>query len=194
MKTGEEVRIPMAPSGEAIYEIEKNLLKDEKILWYDKPKTGIIFRTNDIFLIPFSLLWTGFAFFWEFSVLTTDAPLLFKLWGLPFILAGLYITIGRFYFDSKRRYNTIYVLTNKRVIIRGGTFINSLNSLDLKSISNINLIEKNNNVGSIIFGYDSFYSLFYDGMNWPGIKMTPRFEMINNVKNVYNQIINIKNQ
>ncbi len=68
-------------------------------------------------LIPFSILWGGFALFWNASVWTTDAPLFFKLFGLPFLFVGLYITAGRFYHDAWRRSKTVYALTDQRAII-----------------------------------------------------------------------------
>lgn len=42
------------------YEIENELRpdlgSDEKLVWTGKPKTGIVFRSSDVFLIPFSIL------------------------------------------------------------------------------------------------------------------------------------------
>ena len=70
------------------YEIESLLGKDERLLWSGKPASGVMFHLSDIYLIPFSLLWGGFAIFWESAALTTSAPLLFKLWGIPFVLVG----------------------------------------------------------------------------------------------------------
>lgn len=55
----------------------------ETLLWTDRPKQGFFLKQTDVFMIPFSLAWGGFAIFWEATVLTMDAPLLFKLWGIP---------------------------------------------------------------------------------------------------------------
>ena len=49
--------------------ISRILDGNERLIWSGRPRGGIRFRRQDIFMIPFSLLWGGFAFFWEFSVL-----------------------------------------------------------------------------------------------------------------------------
>ena len=43
-----------------------------------------------------------------------DAPLLFKIWGIPFVLAGLYFVFGRFIVEGKRLSRTVYAITNKK--------------------------------------------------------------------------------
>lgn len=36
---------------------------DEYVLWSGKPGEGHLLAPNDVFLIPFSILWCGFAIF-----------------------------------------------------------------------------------------------------------------------------------
>ncbi len=89
--------------------IESELSSSEKLLWSGQPRQGVVFRSNDIFMIPFSLMWGGFAIFWELMVLTMIPKdggiisIIFPLWGIPFVIIGLYIMFGRFIVDSKRR-------------------------------------------------------------------------------------------
>ncbi len=123
-------------------ELIEHLDHDETLLWTGKPKQGISFKSSDFFIIPFSIIWGGFAIFWEYSVITTDAPFFFKLWGIPFVLVGLYMIFGRFFYDSVSRKNTTYGITKDRIIIKSGVFKKSIKSLNIKTLSDITLNEK----------------------------------------------------
>jgi len=175
-------------------ELKPNLSTDEKIIWAGKPKTGILFRTSDAFLIPFSLLWAGFAVFWETSVLTTDAPFFFKLWGIPFVLMGLYVTIGRFFIDAKKRANTAYGITSDRIIIKTGIFSSEIKSLNIRTLTDITINQKSDNSGTITLGPTDFRNAMMQGIEWPGVKQPACLEFIEDVKNVYDQIINLQRQ
>ena len=175
-------------------ELRTNLSSGEKLIWTGKPRTGILLRSSDAFLIPFSLLWGGFAVFWESSVMATDAPFFFKLFGIPFVLVGFYIVIGRFFIDAKKRANTIYGITTDRIIIKSGVFSTDIKSLNIKTLSDITINQKNDNSGTITLGpTDSRYSMM-QGMDWPGTKQPPRLELIEDVKSVYDKIIDLQRQ
>ena len=77
------------------------LLPGERLLWSGNPGQGVRFTAADLWMIPFGLLWTSFAVFWEGRVLSTPAsPWIMKLWGIPFVLIGLYALVGRFFVDA----------------------------------------------------------------------------------------------
>ena len=122
---------------------------DEYVLWSGKPGKGKLLNKRDIFLIPFSIVWFGFAVFWEASVFLTDAPFLFKLWGIPFILVGLYITVGRFFLNSYIRKRTTYVITNKKVIRR---YKKKVDMLSGSAKSQMSVSVNNDGSGTISFG------------------------------------------
>lgn len=170
-------------------DLKSNLTANEKLVWVGKPKTGILLRPSDTFLIPFSIFWAGFAIFWEAAVVGGGAPFLFKLWGIPFVFVGLYITIGRFFVDAKKRGNTVYGITNDRIIIKSGIFSQEIKSLNIRSISDITFNQKNDNSGTIMLGPTDARSNMMQGMAWPGVKQPNSLEFIEDVKSVYDKII-----
>ena len=175
-------------------ELRENLSSGEKLIWAGKPKTGILLRSSDTFLIPFSLLWGGFSVFWETSVITTDATVFFKLWGIPFVLVGIYITIGRFFIDAKKRANTIYGITTDRIIIKSGIFSSEIKSLNIKTLSDITINQKSDNSGTITLGPSGMRYSMMQGVEWQGTKQPPRLEFIEDVKSVYDKIIDLQRQ
>jgi hypothetical protein len=158
---------------------------NERQLWSGSPRSGIVLRPADAFLIPFSILWAGFAFFWEATVLKTDAPGFFALWGIPFVLVGLYVVIGRFFVDAWRRGRTMYQLTSDRVVITTGQ---TIKSLSLRTLSDVTLTERSDGSGTITFGPSNFTSTMYAGMQWPGVVQVPAFELIPDARRVYSLI------
>ena len=165
--------------------LEFSLDRGERQLWAGVPRQGIVFRGADVFMIPFSLLWGGFAIFWEISVIGTGAGGFFMIWGIPFVLVGLYVTIGRFFVDARRRARTTYAVTSDRVIINSGIFSPTTKSLNLRTLTDITLQERPNGTGTITFGPTNPLTAMYAGTSWPGIPQTPSFEMIPEAKRVY---------
>lgn len=163
----------------------------EKVIWSGQPQQGIILRSSDVFMIPFSLMWGGFAVFWEFTAITGGAPFFFWLWGIPFILAGFYMIIGRFFFDYVQRKKTYYALTNERVIIISGISNQNTKSLDISKLPEININTKSSGKGTITFGPIHPMSWMYAGSGYPNMgryNISPSFELIEDVNTVYQHI------
>jgi len=166
---------------------------NETLLWTGQPKKGIVFRTADIFLIPFSVLWCAFAIFWVITA--SQGAGLFALFGIPFVIIGLIFVFGRFIIDSKQRANTYYGLTEDRIIIKSGIFSKNIKSLNIRTLSDIEYNEKNDGSGTISIGPKNPMMMWGNGMNWwPGMKANPQLDLISNVRQVYNQIIEIQKQ
>ena len=159
--------------------------RGERLVWSGAPRQGLFLRPTDAFMIPFSVLWAGFAVFWEISVLRTPAPGFFAVWGIPFVAMGAYITVGRFFVDSWRRARTRYALSTDRVIIRTST---SLKSLSLRTLTDVALTEHRNGTGTITFGSLAFPMSMVAGASWPGVPQVPTFEQISGARQVYAQI------
>ena len=132
--------------------LQSHLSKDETLLWAGQPCQGLFLTPSDAFLIPFSLLWGGFAIFWEASVIAAGAPFFFKLWGVPFVLVGLYMIAGRFFFDARQRASTQYGVTSERILIITSGRFTKIKSLALQTLAEISLHLKPDGSGTIIFG------------------------------------------
>jgi len=174
-------------------ELQPHLDSNEKLIWSGQPKRGIIFRSADIFVIPFSILWCGFAIFWLYSALNSGAPLYFALFGVPFVVIGLIFVFGRFLIDAKQREHTFYGITTDRIIIKSGVFKKSVKSLNIRTLSDLEYTEKSDGSGTISIGPRNVFMMWGNGMNWwPGVKVNPSLESIPEVRMVYNKIIELQ--
>jgi hypothetical protein len=93
----------------------------ERLLWTGRSDPAVRFAQADVYLIPFSIAWCGFAIFWEVSVISSGGPPFFYAWGLMFVVLGLYFVAGRFVVKARRKRRTVYALTDRRAIINAGS-------------------------------------------------------------------------
>jgi hypothetical protein len=154
------------------------LERGEKLIWWDLPQRGIVFRAIDAFLIPFSIFWISVPGSGAIAMLRGAelSPQAFML--VPFLVIGAYLLVGRFLYDAWRRGRTVYGLTDRRVLIlRPSKQI----SLVLDRIGEMSLQERTNGRGSIVFGSS--------GVNrqnaWGGEPVVPTFEFIADARAVY---------
>ena len=162
------------------------LLPGERILWSGQPKKGLTFRAADLILVPFGLMWGGFALFWELGVLGTNAPLVFKLWGIPFCVLGLWLIAGRFLGDAWMRSRTTYGVTDKRVLVVAGT--RSMRGIDLDGAGDVQVVERNDGSGTIVFGVANAaiakVLMWAPGAPRPNIPGPPVLDMVPDVRHV----------
>lgn len=139
----------------AAQRIQPYLLSDETMHWAGVPNPNIIFHSDDWALVPFSLLWGGFAIVWEAGALgyfgdTQNSDAFMVLWGIPFVLVGQYMIWGRFLHDAWLKRRTYYAVTNHRVVaIQDGWSINTSTTL-LQGITGIE--REGDAVGTLWFG------------------------------------------
>lgn len=156
------------------------------MLWSGRPRQGLLLQPADAALIPFSLLWGGFAFVWEYEVVSTHRFWVLQLWGIPFVLVGLYLVVGRFFADAYARGQTYYGLTDKRVIIARSSTVRSIPLSDLTGVA---LAARADKSGTIVLGPPG-----YPGPNSLNAYMGsarvqyPMFQMIPDAQAVYDQI------
>ncbi len=131
------------------------MVNDEYILWTGKPGKKHLLTGSDLFIIPFSIFWCGFAISWEATAVTTGAPLPLMLFGLPFVLVGLYLVFGRFIHASLLRKNTEYAITNKKIIRKR---FKKTDMLHIKNMLPMFVNIHKDGYGTIIFGQDSYYN------------------------------------
>jgi hypothetical protein len=161
-------------------EIERLLLPDEEVLWVGRPRQGLHLTPLDAFQIPFSLMWGGFAIFWETQVLRMGAPLFFALWGMPFVAVGLYLIAGRFFVDRALRARTYYGLTSGRVIVVKAGRRRAITSVDLGAEPRFHLSEGRRGRGTIAWGSASSRRI-------PAVPN--RFEGIEDARAVYSKLL-----
>jgi hypothetical protein len=142
----------------AAEKIQPHLLSGENIYWAGMPDPKVIFHSDDWTAIPFSLLWAGFAVFWEANVLgmwhgtkSAEPPSTFMVfWGIPFLIVGNYFVWGRFFFDAWIKRRTYYAVTNRRVFILQEGWSTKTIAAFLDSIPNI--VREGDASGTLWFG------------------------------------------
>lgn len=174
-----------SPEISAIIRIE--LSDGEVLLWSGQPRQGVFLRGSDAFLIPFSVMWGGFAIVW--TVVAGSASPLFALFGVPFVCIGLYLMVGRFFVDAAQRSNTVYAVTDRRLLIIRSGRRPSTSSTDIRSAGSIDLKEAANGRGTITFGPGMSLPVTMPP-GWPMGARTqrPQFDSIDDARRVYQVI------
>ncbi|HTK85120.1 MAG TPA: hypothetical protein VL625_08550 [Patescibacteria group bacterium] len=167
----------------------KELKKGEKLLWSGIPLQGLRMTGNEFYEIPFSLMWIGFCFFWQGSAVMhylqkRDLGSIFMVfWGVPFLLMGFYMLIGRYLHESYQRSRTYYGVTSDRIIILiNGKTDQEAKSISLRNLDEMSVTERKNGNGDILFGRNSV------GRHGSSLNDAPRFAPIAEVRKVYDLI------
>jgi hypothetical protein len=140
-------------------QLQQELGSSESLAWAGKPNTRVIFHPSDWYMIPFSLMWGGFAIFWEFGVTGTGGsssnhavPSFFMLWGIPFIVVGQYFIWGRFFYAAWKKTRIVYAITNQRILVLVLSPGRKVISSFIDAIPSIDKEIRSDGIGTLKFG------------------------------------------
>ena len=153
--------------------LDQILDQGETVLWSGRPHPGPFFASGIPILI-FGLGWGAFDYFGFIRHMHTSTEMGFMIPFFALHLFPFWLAIGNCIRLPIAYRNTLYVLTNRRVIMQGGFWGVSFKSIDYDQIQesdvSVNLIERPMNLGTIrIFSgrtsakganlYDSFVGI-----------------------------------
>lgn len=197
----EKQLIPNSLGQEKLAKVRAFLEPTEKALWVGVPPRNAVFDKGDILQIPFSIFFTVFSIIWitsAFSAANDSEETgfsFFPLFGVPFVLVGLYMLVGRFIYRWWRNGRTIYAVTDRNVLALVGS---RLTTTDIGGLREVQQSIKSDGSGSIIFGAPPpAYGWFRgNGLEWlgshPDYPIT--FRNISNVRAVNNLVENQKKE
>ncbi|MGL4313967.1 MAG: hypothetical protein ACRCSO_08245 [Sphingomonas sp.] len=150
---------------------------------------------RDALLVPFSLMWGGFVIYWNAIVWMmptashdqANPVWFFKLWGLPFLIVGLYMIIGRYFHDAHIRKTVFYAVTDQRILVLRGS---KITSLDIDRLPRLELSEFRDGTGTIAF--EASVAIGRNGFGtWlPSLSGAAEFLRINDPRKIYEMIRN----
>ncbi len=134
-----------------------DLLRDERILWSGQPDPSILLSKADIFIIPLSVLWAGFAFVVSGVLVALvirgeTVALVGGIIAWPMGLMGLYILFGRFLYNRWVRRRTHYAVTDLRVLALTNALARDLATAYLTDIPAVSKSVRADGTGSLWFG------------------------------------------
>ncbi|MBM2814444.1 MAG: hypothetical protein HW421_1206 [Ignavibacteria bacterium] len=173
-------------------ELKPYLNSYENILWVGQPKKGIIIQSSELIMILQGIFFCGFGILLFSIVIKAEVPIIIKIFVFVIMIMGLYFLFGRMMYDAIRRGKTIYGVTDERIIMKEGIIFKKVKSLNIRTISDIGFEEKSDGSGTIFFGTKNIFN-FLTGLNWrSSMKPTPSIDKIQEVRKVYNQIIELQ--
>ncbi|RBP45795.1 hypothetical protein DES53_102177 [Roseimicrobium gellanilyticum] len=127
--------------------VEAELHSSERVVWTGQPIPGR-FAWRGIGDVLFGIPWTAFTIFC--MVKGDDSS---KLFGLPFLLIGVWLLSGPYRMRLKAA-RTAYVVTDKRALILEGDWCRStaIRSCEPQHLGDIRCVQKPDRSGDIIFG------------------------------------------
>jgi len=133
----------------------RELYSDEEIKWLGMPKPRF-FTTYSKGAFLFAIPWTAFALFWVAGAAGFEIPDfqdgfdLFPLFGLPFVLLGIWMLMTPlFTYRNARR--TLYMITDRRAVIFEGGSNTTIRTYEPDKLQDMIRKERNNSIGDLVF-------------------------------------------
>jgi hypothetical protein len=145
--------------------VAAELGRDEELVWAGQPRVDLATRPA-FFLVPFGIVFTGFAVVWMVVAGLFTFGLLAPC-GLPFIAVGIALIASPAWLRSRAR-RTIYALTNQRAIIWEPTWFRSstVRKYTPAGLGRISRHERSDGSGDLVFEEFTTYTNDSDGSNW----------------------------
>ncbi|WP_423065408.1 PH domain-containing protein [Devosia sp. CN2-171] len=168
--------------------IRSRLLSGERILWSGRPAQGLLFVPSDAFLIPFGLFFLGFSIFW--IAMASNAGGAFFLFGIPFVVVGLFMSVGRFFVDAWLRQTMVYAVTDRRILIARPAPFGRFISVDRSRMPESELREGVDGRGTLRFGppATAVYTRNNLASAIPALDPTPQFLAVDNARQVFDLV------
>jgi hypothetical protein len=193
---------PITP--DSLAAIQPELTSGESILWAGQPNTRVSFHKEDLFLIPFSLMWGGFAIFWEGAVAgywgssgtRSGQPWVFgMIWGIPFVLIGQYMIWGRFLYSAWKKKRTHYAVTSRRVLVVQNGWKRQMTSAYIDTLPTLIKESNSSGIGTLRFAQqESMWSGRRGWGAWDGMVVgnVPTFCDIEDVDSIYRLVSDLR--
>ncbi len=176
----------------------------EELLWEGQPRRGLDLPAYEIPFTGFAIMWTAIsAFFIWLSAQTliegqgrdviavAYVPLAF---GFVFLMLGLYLLVGRHYWDARRHRRTYYGVTEDRALIVIGKNARQIRSHAITPFTDLELTTKKNNDGSVLFGRRSIPKWLWGPWSFGYDDSEFAFTNIRNAKQVYDIVRKIQRE
>ena len=134
--------------------LQQELDAGERMLWSGRPLPGLRIESGNLLQSLFGFVFLGIS---VASLLAAgkESTVFPTLWSIPFVVAGVYLSAGHFFWSAFCRRYTEYAVTNQRVIVRSNLLSRTTQSIEYRKIRTITLTEKSDGSGTIQFGESS---------------------------------------
>ncbi|HCS40699.1 MAG: hypothetical protein ACYDH2_03290 [Anaerolineaceae bacterium] len=175
----------------------------ESIEWCGKPNQEIFFEKEDIVTLLPNLVFSSLIVFilskFFLNTISFLGIVVFILLTTLFTFNAITMLAGKLIIGPWRHRKTVYAVTNQRIIIISGIENRNIKSIRLTGLKEINVSYRKNGKGIIRFGnaietpWDTRYTTHLYYLVERNVYI-PEFEMIEDVRKVYNLIKKLQNE